>query len=360
MALNNSSDMRLYNINKREMTSNEYLTLFDRYMDMTLFQRDILSISNLIFKPRMHTGRIRSYYPIGSPVMREMTQYKRKEIESIFLKGVFSRLPILTSCPPSLYYGSAYYLASIVVSISKHQFVMRRPLPILDRIVKAYSYRSAASRYFSSEYSFRGLMNKVLIFKERNRLIDMTVKISDLMDLLEKRYTPISSFLDRVKADINPEIWKTCSGSILSVVRHGYSIWYTLIPALIMNIGVFKTHGDILTPDILQSIKDNLLMWAASDSMGVNDALNQINGKIMIAESTSADVTESDKIMMEASKIVVSRLVIASLTVCILATVTYITGEDLLQEYSDLNLRPLLDGKVLHFLAHFPVIVKEI
>lgn len=87
MALNNSSDMRLYNINKREMTSNEYLTLFDRYMDMTLFQRDILSISNLIFKPRMHTGRIRSYYPIGSPVMREMTQYKRKEIESIFLKG---------------------------------------------------------------------------------------------------------------------------------------------------------------------------------------------------------------------------------------------------------------------------------
>lgn len=80
----------------------------------------------------------------------------------------------------------------------------------------------------------------------------------------------------------------------------------------------------------------------------------------MIVESTSADVTESDKIMMEASKIVVSRLVIASLTVCILATVTYITGEDLLQEYSDLNLRPLLDGKVLHFLAHFPVIVKEI
>lgn len=48
---------------------------FDRYNHITFFKGKMLSISNFLFKPRMHTG-CRQDYPTSSLVMREMTQYK--------------------------------------------------------------------------------------------------------------------------------------------------------------------------------------------------------------------------------------------------------------------------------------------
>jgi len=158
----------------------------------------------------------------------------------------------------------------------------------------------------------------------------MTVKISDRIKLLEKGYDPFSSFLDTVKNDLQSKT----DGEISimgGVVRQGYSIWHTLIPVLITNIGVFKTHGEILNPDVLQSIKDCLIAWSDLTIIRLSDVFDQIYGYISRVESTTPEVT--DKIMMEASKIEISRLVIASLTVCILLSATYLTNNDLLLEY---------------------------
>lgn len=88
---------------------------------------------------------------------------------------------------------------------------------------------------------------------------------------------------------------------------------------------------------------DCLIAWSDLTIIRVSDVFDQIYGSISRVESTTPEVTESDKIMMEASKIVISRLVIASLTVCILLSASYLTDNDLLLEYSDLHLHPLLE-----------------
>lgn len=330
----------------------------DSLYPITFFKSQMLSISNIIFNSRMDTARIRNFFPTGSPVMREMTLLQMQKIQERALEEFFSKSPILTHIPPLSYFASARYLASTAVSISRDLFVVRRPLPCLERIAQTIYSRKVVDRFRTSEYNLRGVIDKLLIFKYPERLHDITVKISDRINLLQKRYDPFSNFLDMVKDDI---LFKAdFEKSLMSgVVRQGYSIWHTLIPVLITNIGVFKTHSEILHPDVLHSIKECLLAWSDLSIIRVSDVFDQIYGYIIRVESTAPDVTESDKIMMEASKIVISRLVIASLTVCILLSASYLTGNDLLVEYSDLYLTPLLelDQKILHYLVYLPIII---
>lgn len=103
--------------------------------------------------------------------------------------------------------------------------MVRRPLPCLGRIANATYYRIVVDRYRASQYSLRGIIEKLLIFKYPERLQDMTVKISDRINLLQKRYDPFSSFLDKVKNDL---LFKA-DGEISiigGVVRQGKDIQY--------------------------------------------------------------------------------------------------------------------------------------
>lgn len=68
--------------------------LYKRYIDG---KRKMTGIKNRILKSRMDLGRIRDYYPIGSPVMKEMALYNIIERRSMDLKLMFKKLPLLTS-----------------------------------------------------------------------------------------------------------------------------------------------------------------------------------------------------------------------------------------------------------------------
>lgn len=90
----------------------------------------MLSISNWIFKPRMHTVCIRSYYPIGSP--RGMMRSKILDI-SLWYSKQFSKLATKSCNSPIIYPAG----------------VNSWPLPILERVLAGVS-----------------LFNQLLIMKE--------------------------------------------------------------------------------------------------------------------------------------------------------------------------------------------------
>ena len=102
---------------------------------LAFFQIDLLY--SLIWIARGNAGS-RQLTPFSSPtaslLMTEMSLYKIKAVRS-FYSQYFSTSPMLCSYPPQFDYASAQYLAFCAESISSRLLVMRRPLPLLSRIL---------------------------------------------------------------------------------------------------------------------------------------------------------------------------------------------------------------------------------
>lgn len=273
-------------------------------------KKKMLDISKFIYNSRTDTAHIRDLLllPTGSPVI---TFFQMKEIQGKF-KSFCSKSPILAAIPPSFYPASARYLASTAVSISKRLFVVRRPLPILERVV-AGSY-------------LHGILEKLLFLKySKRKIIDITLHFFSRIRFEE--YYPSANRLDNVKIEETIRM--------PGIVRHGYSLWYTLIPVFITAIGGFKTYSEIiLNPDVLDAIKSSIIEWSELNIIQASDMFERIIDYINGVENRNPDMTELDKLRIEASKNIISRLVIASLTVCVLLSASYFTGNDFLVEYS--------------------------
>jgi len=289
-------------------------------MEMTFFKRYIHSISNWIFKALMYTGW-REDYPIGSPVMRGMTRYKIfLEIErSLWYSKLFSKLPTLCGYPPIIY--PSRYLAFTALSISREEFVVRRAQPILERVLAGGS-----------------LFNQLLIMKENFNLHLMASKITYKLYTWDKdflEYSRLSNYLDMVKADYHwVERIKADCHWVNIAIRMGHSIGYILLPPKLCQFYLFT---DIITQDVLQSIKDIIQEWSETREAG--DVCDQIKKTIMesVDDTTMRENTSPGTKPHNNAIVVLNRLMIGSLAACILVSLSYISGSDQLQEYLDFN-----------------------
>ena len=97
--------------------------------------------------------------------MKYMSQYKILQVRYWYSKHNFQRSPILLEFPTFLRYVSVYYLAFSAVSINKRNIIIRKTLPILNRIL--------ATKYVDGLYEKLLTRNIMLpIWKEDARGIE--------------------------------------------------------------------------------------------------------------------------------------------------------------------------------------------
>lgn len=264
--------------------------------------------------------------PTGSPLLMYMNQSKILELRSWYSKH-FSTSPLLYAYPPIFYAASAQYLALHLVSISRRQLVMRRPLPILGTIV-ATKYRDGIYKQIISQ---RG---RYIPERLQRTYQSIHERFSNFI-WRGYEYPVISGYLETVKSNIE---------SINKAICLGFQVWYSLLPCIMLR---YHNYNEILNPEVVAYIKNSIRDWSSSRINTFSDMLDIIHTWISQTEwarpqSSGAGASWASAepnykfdplgIREEIHKGVLRKLVLSCLTVCLLSSVAY-TGTELANNF---------------------------
>lgn len=313
-------------------------------MTSLLYNIDI--IWNFIFIARGNSGcRLVPHEPTSSLLMTQMSQYKILHLKDRSSKE-FLKSTMLCAYPSFLYPASARYLASAVVSISRHLLIMRRPLPIPLATILANKYRS---HIYNHLIDSQRIPQRIRIFQYL-RMIEFEVGFALIVpNILRRRqrrsqniYEGFSNFLWRgyeyEAISYYQRVYRANMDSMNLAICMGFQIWFSLLPDIMLSLENF-TYTEILSPYIVNSVRESTQGWSEDVINPVVDLYKNCLRFLMqapeslidaplsgedISTDTESETLDSRGIRREVPlQSVAKKLMVTTFLVCLMSSVAY-------------------------------------